>query len=199
MATVQSPRSRRRRYVGLGSVLVVLSTVLALAGCGAEEEGPHLDLSAALPDEVPDGTVLRVGDPQTQTALEESGLDEELGIEVEWANISGGPKTLEAFRADALDIGAVADIPPLFAQWTGTDIKIVAARDHRRPARPPDYELGVAPGVDVKDLDRPAGQEDRLQPGPGAGRARAAGAAEGRPDPGRRRARRADQRRRRRT
>ena len=76
-----------------------------LAGCGGEEKGPQLELTAALPDEVPEGTVLRVGDPATQVALEPSGLDEELDIEVEWANISGGPKTLEAFRADAIDVG----------------------------------------------------------------------------------------------
>ncbi len=169
LATVQSPRSGRRRYVGLGSVLVVLSTVLALAGCGAEEEGPHLDLSAAVPDEVPDGTVLRVGDPQTQTALEESGLDEKLGIEVEWANISGGPKTLEAFRADAIDIGAVADIPPLFAQWTGTDIKIVAARNTVDPLDHPTYELGVAPGADVKALTDLKGKKIAYSPGQAQG------------------------------
>ena len=140
--------------------------------------------------------MLRVGDPATQTALELSGLDEKLGIEVEWANISGGPKTLEAFRADAIDVGAVADIPPLFAQWTGTDVKIVAARNTVDPLDHPTYELGVAPGVDVKALGRPEGQEDRVQPRTGPGRAGAARPRGGRPDPGRRRAGRDDQRRR---
>ena len=94
--------------------------------------------------------MLRVGDPATETALKASGLIDDLDIEVEWANISGGPKTLEAFRADAIDVGSVADIPPLFAQWTGTDIKIIAARETVDPLEHPTYELGIAPGVKVR-------------------------------------------------
>ena len=79
--------------------------------------------------------MLRIGDPATQVALETSGLIDELDVDVEWANITGGPKTLEAFRADAIDIGSVADIPPLFAHWTGTDVRIVAARETVDPTR----------------------------------------------------------------
>ena len=122
-----------------------------------------------MPDEVPDGTVLRVGDPATQTALEASGLDEELDVEVEWANITGGPKTLEAFRADAIDVGSVADIPPLFAQWTGTDIKIIAARETVDPLEHPTYELGVAPGVDVSGLEDLEGKSIAYSPGQAQG------------------------------
>ena len=105
----------------------------------------------------------------TQTALEASGLDEELDIEVEWANISGGPQTLEAFRADALDIGSVADIPPIFAHWTGTDIKIVAARETVDPLDHPIYELGIAPGVDVDDLADLRGKKIAYSPGQAQG------------------------------
>ena len=51
---------------------------------------------------------------------------------------SGGPQTTEAFRANALDIGSVADIPPIHATWTGLDVKIVAARVPQGPDQPPD-------------------------------------------------------------
>ena len=35
---------------------------------------------------------------------------------------------MEAFRAHALDLASVADIPPIFANWTGLKVHIVAAK-----------------------------------------------------------------------
>jgi sulfonate transport system substrate-binding protein len=163
------PRPRRGPFTVITAILVALAASLALAACGSDEKGPHLALSAAVPDQVPDGTVLRIGDPGTQVALEESGLIDDLDVDVEWANISGGPKTLEAFRAHAIDAGAVADIPPLFAQWTGTDIKIIAARETVDPLDHPTYELGVAPGAGVKDLSDLAGKKIAYSPGQAQG------------------------------
>ena len=163
-------RTRRRApLTRLTSALLTLAGVLFLSACGAGEESPALSLTAAVPDDVPEGTVLRVGDPATQTALELSGLDKELDVDVEWANISGGPKTLEAFRADALDVGAVADIPPLFAQWTGTDVKILAARTTVDPLAHPTYDLGVAAGIDVGDTTDLAGKKIAYSPGQAQG------------------------------
>jgi sulfonate transport system substrate-binding protein len=162
-------RGAPRRLRALVLAVAGLAALPGLAACGGDEAGPHLSLSAAVPDEVPDGTVLRVGDPATQTALALSGLDEELDIDVEWANISGGPKTLEAFRGDALDVGSVADIPPLFAQWTGTDIKIVAARETIDPLEHPTYELGIAPGVAVEELADLRGKKIAYSPGQAQG------------------------------
>lgn len=153
------------------TLVAAMATVLpfALTGCGGEEAGPRLELTAAVPDDVPKDTVLRVGDPATQVALELSGLEDELPFDVEWANISGGPKTLEAFRAGALDVGSVADIPPLFATWTGTDVRIVATRTTVDPLAHPTYELGVAPGVDVDDLADLEGKKIAYSPGQAQG------------------------------
>ncbi len=159
---------RTRRSILL-PLLGALAALTLLIGCGAEEKGPKLDLTAAVPSEVPDGTVLRVGDPATETALKASGLIDDLDVEVEWANITGGPKTLEAFRADAIDVGSVADIPPLFAQWTGTDVKIIAARETVDPLEHPTYELGIAPGVDVKTLADLKGKSIAYSPGQAQG------------------------------
>ena len=155
-----------RRLTTLAALGLAAAT---LAACGGQDKGPHLELSAAVPDQPGDGTVLRVGDPATQVALETSGLIDDLDVDVEWANITGGPKTLEAFRADAIDIGSVADIPPLFAHWTGTDVRIVAARETVDPDQHPTYELGVAPGVDVKDLADLEGKKIAYSPGQAQG------------------------------
>lgn len=150
-------------------LLAAAAGLVLVTGCSSEPAGPKLELSAALPDEAAASTVLRVGDPATQTALEASGLIDELDVDVEWANISGGPKTLEAFRADALDVGAVADIPPLFAHWTGTDVRIVATRETEDPLEHPTYELGVAPGQDVTDLADLGGRRIAYSPGQAQG------------------------------
>ena len=160
------PRRRARRVAALAGLL---TASVVLTACGNEPAGPRLELSAAVPSEVPADTVLRVGDPTTEVALELSGLDDELDFDVEWANVTGGPKTLEAFRADALDVGSVADIPPLFAQWTGTDVKVIAARETVDPLEHPTYELGVAPGVDVTDLSDLAGKKIAYSPGQAQG------------------------------
>ncbi|GAA4604464.1 ABC transporter substrate-binding protein [Actinoplanes octamycinicus] len=135
----------------------VLAAVLAIgtAACGNDDPAATLELSAALPEQVPSGTVLRIGDPAVQAVLGAAGLDKELtaaGVKVEWANISGGPQSIQAFRADKLDCSSVADIPSLFAAWTGTSTKIVFQSVGADPLQHPIYKLGVAPGVSVTSL-----------------------------------------------
>lgn len=151
------------------SLAVLGAATLALSACGGQEGGPRLELTAAVPDKPAADTVLRVGDPMTQVALESSGLKKQLDVDVEWSNVTGGPETLEAFRADAIDIGSVADIPPLFAHWTGTDVRIVAARETVQAERHPTYELGVAPGVDVRSTADLAGKKIAYSPGQAQG------------------------------
>jgi sulfonate transport system substrate-binding protein len=136
-------------------VAVLAAAVLLAAGCAEEQAGAKLELTAALPDQVPSGTVLRLGDPQIESIVRVSGQDKELaaaGVQVEWANISGGPKSIQAFRADKLDCSAVADIPSLFAAWTGTSTKIVFQSVTLDPLKYPIYKLGVAPGANVHSL-----------------------------------------------
>ncbi len=48
-------------------------------------------------------------------------------ITVEWMQFAAGPPLLEAMRAGAIDIGAVGDTPPIFAQSAGAPIVYAAA------------------------------------------------------------------------
>ena len=144
--------SRNVRSVVIAALVATLGLATA---CGSAESGSTLELSAALPDKVPSGTTLRIGDPETQTSIVAAGLDKELadaGVRVDWADISGGPQSIQAFRADKLDCSAVADIPSLFAAWTGTSTKIVFQSVTVDPLKHPIYQLGVAPGVSVTSL-----------------------------------------------
>jgi sulfonate transport system substrate-binding protein len=144
--------STRLRRTAIAALVAALS---ATSACGSGDTGTSLELTAALPDKVASGTEIRIGDPAIQAVLQAAGLDRELtaaGVKVQWANISGGPKSIQAFRADKLDCSAVADIPSLFAAWTGTSTKIVFQAVTIDPLEHPIYQLGIAPGVKVTSL-----------------------------------------------
>jgi sulfonate transport system substrate-binding protein len=162
------PPPRRRRLAIPALALVPALALLAACGSGSSGQG-DLALSAALPTSVPKSTEIVVGDPQTEVALKLSGEIDKFTFPVKFANISGGPQTTEAFRANALDVGAVADIPPIHATWTGLKVKIVAAKYRQDPIAHPIYELGVAPGAEVKTLDDLKGKKIAYSPGQAQG------------------------------
>ncbi|SEH03373.1 sulfonate transport system substrate-binding protein [Nonomuraea solani] len=142
----------------------------ALTACAAQEKPKAvLAADAPLPASVPEGTKLIVGDPPTKVALQLSGEIDKFSFDIEWANLSGGPQTSEAFRADALDVGAVAEIPAIHANWTGLPVKIVASKFRKDPLDHPTYELGVAPGVPVKTLADLRGKKIAYSPGQAQG------------------------------
>ncbi|MCO7275520.1 ABC transporter substrate-binding protein [Cellulosimicrobium cellulans] len=169
------PSGRR----GATAVALGLVALLATGACGAAQasggtdpaDGAALAADADLPTEVPEGTVLRIGDPTTQKAFELAGddLDSDFSFEVEWANISGGPATTEAFRAGSLDVGAVAEIPPIHATWTGLDVQIYASIYRENWEDAPIYEFAGAPGVELDSLEDFRGHRIAFSPGQAQG------------------------------
>ena len=150
-----------------------LTALTLLSGCGGDAQaggsGAKLALDAALPTEVPDGVKIVVGDPATQVAFKLSGQLDKVSKYVQFANLSGGPQTTEAFRAHALDLGSVAEIPSIHATWTGLHVKIVASKFRQDPINHPIYELGIAPGVQVKTLADLRGKKIAYSPGQAQG------------------------------
>lgn len=147
-------RRPARRGTARGAVPVAaLLLVAGLTGCAGQ--GEELDLAALnsepVPTEVPDGTALTFADQSelVQTQLDASGHQDQLAADVEFANFRGGPEILEAIRADAVDLAFVGDTPPIQAQAAGEVVPIVAANRYTSP----DYQLAVAPGVEVQTLD----------------------------------------------
>jgi sulfonate transport system substrate-binding protein len=51
-----------------------------------------------------------------------------IGIEVQWIEFQFGPPMLEAMRVNSVDIGAVGDTPPVFAQAAHGDLLYIAAQ-----------------------------------------------------------------------
>ncbi|PYC66859.1 ABC transporter [Micromonospora arborensis] len=146
------------------------AVTLGLTACaGDETPAAALAATAPLPQAVPKGTRLVIGDKEHQKAIEFSGEAEKLTFDVEWANISGGPQTLEAFRAKALDVGSVADIPPIHSHWTNIPTKIVASKYRQDPLNHAIYRLGIAPGVTVATLADLRGKKIAYSPGQAQG------------------------------
>ena len=170
-AASSPPSFTRRRALW---ALLAIPAVGLLSACGgsATAGGARISQEALAPlaTSVPAGTTIKVGDPSIRVALELSGLDKELaGINVEFANLSGGPQTTEAFRANALDVGSVADIPPIHAIWTGLDVRIIAAVYRQDAVNHPIYELGIAPGAGITTLEELRGRKVAYSPGQAQG------------------------------
>jgi sulfonate transport system substrate-binding protein len=170
-----SPASRasgftRRRALGAFLALPALGLLTACAGTATAGNSTSQVSLAPLATTVPAGTTIKVGDPTVKVALELSGLKKELeGFTVEFANISGGPQTTEAFRANALDVGSVADIPPIHATWTGLDVRIIASAYRQDAVNHPIYELGIAPGAGITSLAELRGKKIAYSPGQAQG------------------------------
>ena len=138
--------------------------------CGAKSDtATTVALDAPVSSTVPSDTTITVGDPVTQVALETSGLLKKIPFHIKFANLSGGPQTMEAFRGHALDLGSVADIPPIFANWTGLKIHIVAAKFRQDPVHHPIYELGIAPDAGITKLSDIKGKKVAFSPGQAQG------------------------------
>ena len=124
-----------------------------------------LPLDAPLPQTIPPGTTLTIGDPTTQHILEHTGWIKDLPFKVKWAEITGGPATTEAFHARVLDVGSAADMPPIHATWVGIPVKIVAVRLRQDPLNHPLYVLGVAPRSGIRALADLRGKRIAFSPG----------------------------------
>ncbi|MDB4990596.1 MAG: ABC-type transporter substrate-binding protein [Myxococcaceae bacterium] len=143
---------------------ILLACVLGFS-CArrAEPQAKASALTTPLSSKFPASTKLRIGDPQVQLCLSLSG--ERVPFDVEWHELSGGPKTIEAFRAHALDGSVVGDTPPIHAASTGLNIKIIGVQMRNRAA----MRLAVAPGSTVRSLADLKGKKIAYSPGQAQG------------------------------
>ena len=109
-------RSRR-------SVIALLPAVLGLAA------GVRRAAGAERPRQLRIG--YQKGEPVLVAARQHRSFEtllQPLGVEVSWLEFPFGPPMLEAMRVGSLDIGAVGDAPPIFAQAAKAELAYIAAR-----------------------------------------------------------------------
>ncbi len=168
----QADRGEARGFIGLG-VFVTVSVALLFAFAPNRRHGSSgstLALEAPLPDRVPPGVTLTIGDPIDQWVFQHNGWDKALPFKIRWAQITGGPNVTEAFHAHALDVGLGANVPPIHAVWVGLPVKIIAFRQGADPLHHPFYVLGVAPKGGVRTLSDLKGKRIAFSPSQVQGR-----------------------------
>lgn len=139
----------------------------ALAGCAkgsASGASGGLALDAPLPDAVPPGAEVAIGDPTTRWVLEHTGMVQHLPFKVRWEHLTGGPEVTEAFNAKALDVGLGASVPPIHAVWVGIPVKVIAFRLRQDPLNHPSYVLGISPKAQVASLSDLRGKKIAFSP-----------------------------------
>jgi sulfonate transport system substrate-binding protein len=143
-----TPRPTRRR-TKLTVIGAVLTTVLALAGCGGDATGNEgavddngkVDLSKV---------TLIVGDQKggSKALLQAAGQLDDVDYEIEWKEFTSGPPLLEALNAGAIHVGGVGNTPPLFAAARKSPIKVVQGATYGGTGD----AIVVPPGSPIKDV-----------------------------------------------
>lgn len=159
MTTIDSRRGRAAR--------ALIIAFLVLLGCGKKEgtRASKLSLEAPLPASFPRETRLTLGDPQIERRLALGGELDSLPFTATFEQLSGGPQTIEAFRAGALDGGSVGDTPPIHAIFTGLDVKIIAVQVRTKPQ----MKLATAPASTIRDIADLRGKRIAYSPGQAQG------------------------------
>ncbi|MBL7494070.1 aliphatic sulfonate ABC transporter substrate-binding protein [Frankia sp. AgB1.9] len=142
-----------RRTVVLAALGTLLA-VTALAACGSGSgsggsAGAPAAAATSYPTAIPAGTKLRVGDQnQLKPSLDLSGESSATPYTLSWSTFASGPLLLEAFRAGAVDVGYVADTPPVLAAASGQDLAVIATW-HNPPGQ---LVLATKPGSDIHSV-----------------------------------------------
>jgi sulfonate transport system substrate-binding protein len=152
MPPVSPSASGVDRRLFLSSLLGVAAAA-GLSGCaGASAVGTQSkgSTSAPLAAKVPSGTSLKIASFQgvQQLQFKLAGLTDLPFTVSDWLNIGAGPDVINAFRANSLDVGNNAGIPPIQAHYQGFDAKIVAINITRKPT----YAFATKPGSDIRDV-----------------------------------------------
>jgi sulfonate transport system substrate-binding protein len=151
MPPYRDPLPGINRRALLKSALGV-GAALSLGACAAKGTGgPALAAAAPLPTEVPTGTSLSIASSlgAQQLQLQLSGLLKDLPFSVSsWPNLGAGPDVIAGFRANSLDVGVNAGIPPIEAFNQGYQTRIVAINQTRSPT----YVFATRPHSDIQSV-----------------------------------------------
>jgi len=161
---------KRRRFLNIAaSGLSGFSLAYLLESCGnqsqqntennAQKTSSSLDIKTK---------VLRMGYQSAGDFFRNQKLLEKrlepLGVKVEWAQFVQGPQLMEGMNAGKIDVGAVGETPPIFAQVAGIDlVYIVGTRRNNRTGK--SSVIAVPPESPIKRLEDIKGQQVCFQVG----------------------------------
>ncbi|MDF5733956.1 MAG: aliphatic sulfonate ABC transporter substrate-binding protein [Rhizonema sp. PD38] len=146
--------------------LLTLVTSLTLVSC--TEKSPKTETQSSVTNTLDTKTseiktkVLHMGYQQAGdlirvTKVLETRL-EPLGIKVEWAQFAQGPQLMEAMNVGKIDLGAVGETPPIFAQAAGAQIVyIVGSRRTEKTGK--GSAIAVPPNSPIKSVKNIKGQK----------------------------------------
>ena len=152
----------RRSGVKTLFIGLAMTTALGMAATAAP-----LAANAPIPDKVPPGTTLTVGGTNLETMFRLSGELQKLPFKVVFTTFSGGPAVLDAFRANALDVGAGNDIPAIYETWLGFNVRIIAVAVRKNAPHP--AQFGIAPGSGIRTFADLRGKKIAYSPGQAQG------------------------------
>jgi sulfonate transport system substrate-binding protein len=150
-----APRLPRGSLPLAAFVAASIALLVAFAPVWRTAKGAVTDVALAAPLQQtvpPPGTVLRVGDPVSKWIFRHNGWDKKLPFAIQWAEITGGPDTTEAFHAGALDVGLGANVPPIHADWSGIPVRIVAFRHFPDDMHKAAWLFGIAPNSGIRSV-----------------------------------------------
>jgi sulfonate transport system substrate-binding protein len=136
-----SPSLHRRGFLTLSG-----GALLALAGCASSESAASKTLGPLPSSSPPRGTTLTIGVSTTQVQLAAAPSLGPLPFSVKWAQLNGGPDTIQGFRAGAVALASNAGMPPIQAHDIGFDAKIVAISQNTAVT----YIPTTRPGSDIR-------------------------------------------------
>lgn len=145
----------RKQSTALKASIAALLTIFVATSALAD------DLS--LPTRVPSGVKIVLADDANNAAslLKLSGEYGKLASDVSFANFSSGPLRLEAIRAGAAQVGAVGDVPPILAHFSGADVVIVGVVVTEGPTT----IIATAPDSGISELKDLKGKKVGINPG----------------------------------
>lgn len=135
-------------------IALVFSAIVATAAFADE---------TALPTNVQKSTKIVLADDANNAAnlLKLSGEYDKLSADVSFANFTSGPLRLEAIRAGAAQVGAVGDVPPILAHFSGAEVVIVGVVVTEGPTT----IIATAPDSGIKSLKDLKGKKVGINPG----------------------------------
>lgn len=154
-----SDKFLQKIYIAASAAFIALIIVTAAFFFSDQESHESADVSRDL-------EVLKVADIMgfQKSLLEASGEAVVDGYEIQWSTFSAGPPIIAAATGGSVDIGWMAETPMIFAQASGSPIKVIGVAIPTNP-NAANLGLAVAKTSEIQDVSDLKGHKVAVLPG----------------------------------